>query len=76
MPWYTWLKRLKNSKNVGSVKKSSFVIIWLFSDGQKSWGVTPDKNFCDETKILFDIWTADHGREILIVYTIINIIIV
>ena len=36
----------------GMCKKSSFVIIWHFSDGQKAWGGTPDKNFYDETKIL------------------------
>ena len=60
---------------MGSVKKSSFVITWLFSDGKKAWGGVSDKIFCDETKILSGIWTADHGRdatgdraEILIVY--------
>ena len=26
-------------------------------------GGTPDKNFCDETKILLGIWTVDHGRD-------------
>ena len=46
----------------GKCKKSSFVIIWLFWQGQNT-GSTSDKNFCDETKILLDIWTADHGRD-------------
>lgn len=41
---------------MGSVKKSSFVIIWHFCGLVKTWGGISDKNFCDETKILSGLW--------------------
>ena len=48
---------------VGSVKKSSFVIIWLFWQGRKIRGRCIRQKICDETKILSGIWIADHGRD-------------
>lgn len=51
---------------MGSVK-SQVLLLFDFFSGQKYGGGISDKNFCDETKILSGIWTADHGREILIV---------
>ena len=47
---------------MGSVK-SQFLLFLDFFTGAKTRGGTSDKNFCDETKILSGIWTADHGRD-------------
>ena len=55
MPWYTWLKRLKNSKNVGSVKSQVLLLFDIFNMGEKYGAVHKTKIFCDETKILLDI---------------------
>ena len=48
---------------MGSVKKVKFCYYLTFLTGAKHGGGTPDKNFCDETKILSGIWIADHGRD-------------
>ena len=47
-----------------------------FSDGQKAWGGAGYKVNVMKLKFYWIFWTADHGREIIIVWTIINIIIV
>ena len=39
----------------GSVK-SQVLLLFDFFDRGKTRGGTPDKNFCDETKILSGIW--------------------
>ena len=47
---------------MGSVKSQVLLFLDIFNRSKTRGGIS-DKNFCDETKILLDIWISDHGRD-------------